>query len=85
MSLVTNEAVTVEPPRGDDPLIQGASPEELEKILKQGRANHEEVIHEGRLAAVHFQVSASCRKVTLADGCQNLVTQLLDDLFHIRP
>lgn len=67
MSLVTNEAVTAEPPRGDDPLIQAASPEDLEKILKQGMANHEEVLHEGRLAAVDFQVSAPYKQVTLAN------------------
>lgn len=57
MSLVTNSAVLSPPPRGDDALIQGKSREELDRVLKEGMANHEEVIHEGKLAAVDFQVS----------------------------
>lgn len=55
MSLVTNSAVLSPPPRGDDALIQGKSREELDRVLKEGMANHEEVIHEGKLAAVDFQ------------------------------
>ena len=57
MSLVTNVSVMGPPPRGDDPLIQAATPAELDRILKQGMANHEEVIHEGQIAAIDFQVS----------------------------
>ena len=56
MSLVTNSAVLAPTPRGDDALIQSASREELDRILTEGMANHEEVVHEGKLAAVDFQV-----------------------------
>ena len=55
MSLVTNNAVLEMGPRGDDPLIQSASPEELKRMIEQGRANHEEVLEEGRLAALDMQ------------------------------
>lgn len=55
LSLVTNNAVLEPGPRGDDPLIQGASTRELRQIIEQGRANHEEVLEEGRLAALDMQ------------------------------
>lgn len=57
LSLVTNNSVLSEVPRGDDPLIQNASKEELDTIISAGKANHEEVLEAGRLAAVDFQVS----------------------------
>jgi len=55
LSLVTNNTVLEMGPRGDDPLIQSASPKELKQIIEQGRANHEEVLEEGRLAALDMQ------------------------------
>lgn len=59
LSLVTNNAVLEAGPRGNDPLIQGASRDELHWIMNEGKANHEEVLEEGRDAASDFQVRPS--------------------------
>ena len=56
LSLVTNNAVLEPGPRGDDPLLENATAQQLKDIDDKGKANHEEVIEEGRLAAVDFQV-----------------------------
>lgn len=56
MSLVTNCSVLSPPPRGDNALIENATPEDLRRILEEGKADHEEVLREGRLAAFDFQV-----------------------------
>lgn len=56
MSLVTNNAVLEAGPRGDDPLLENATAELLKHIDDKGKANHQEVLQEGRLAAVDFQV-----------------------------
>lgn len=55
LSLVTNNAVLNEGHRGDDPLIRNASKEELKQMIQQGRANHEEVLEESKLAALDMQ------------------------------
>jgi purine-nucleoside phosphorylase len=55
MSLVTNNAVLETGPQGNDPLLQNASSAELKQIIEKGRANHEEVLEEGRLAALDMQ------------------------------
>ena len=57
LSLVTNSAVLTPAPRGDDHLIQTQDRSALDTILKEGKANHEEVLEAGRLAAVDMQVS----------------------------
>ena len=57
MSLVTNNAVLEAGPRGDDPLLESATSKQLKDINDMGKANHEEVLEEGRLAALDFQVS----------------------------
>lgn len=57
ISLVTNNAVLDAGPRGDDALIESADREELDRIIAEGRANHEEVLEEGRQAALDFEVS----------------------------
>lgn len=56
MSLVTNKAVLEAGPRGDDPLLENATPQQLKNIDDKGKASHQEVLEEGRLAAVDFQV-----------------------------
>lgn len=56
-SLVTNKAVLEPGVRGDDPQVQGMSKVELQEFLGKGRANHEEVLEAGRLAAEDMQVS----------------------------
>jgi purine-nucleoside phosphorylase len=48
LSLVTNQVVLGQVPKGNDPLLQKATPEELKDILEQGKANHEEVLEAGR-------------------------------------
>lgn len=50
-SLVTNKAVLEGSVRGDDEAIQGMGREELSEFLSRGRADHEEVLEEGRKAA----------------------------------
>lgn len=55
-SLVTNKAVLTPVPRGDDRLLQSTSGD-VNDILKEGKANHEEVLEAGRLAAEDMQVS----------------------------
>ncbi|KAL4747643.1 hypothetical protein BDW72DRAFT_8874 [Aspergillus terricola var. indicus] len=54
-SLVTNNAVLSPVPRGDDHLIQGRDVKELDAILQEGKANHEEVLEAGRDAAQDMQ------------------------------
>lgn len=56
-SLVTNSAVLSPAPRGDDHLLQRTAANELDDILQEGKANHEEVLEEGRHAAIDMQVS----------------------------
>jgi purine-nucleoside phosphorylase len=56
LSLVTNKAVLTPVPRGDDHLLQNSSPEDLNMILQDGKASHEEVLEAGNLAAVDVQV-----------------------------
>jgi purine-nucleoside phosphorylase len=60
MSLVTNNAVLEPGPRGDNPLLENATAEQLKSIDDKGKANHQEVLEEGRLAALDFQV---CRRL----------------------
>ncbi|KAL2830628.1 nucleoside phosphorylase domain-containing protein [Aspergillus pseudoustus] len=55
LSLVTNNAVLSPVPRGDDHLIQDRDVKELDAILQEGKANHEEVLEAGRLAAEDMQ------------------------------
>lgn len=59
LSLVTNNAVLTPVPRGDDRLLQESSQNQLDTILGEGKANHEEVLEAGRLAAVDMQVSST--------------------------
>jgi purine-nucleoside phosphorylase len=60
LSLVTNNAVLDAGPRGDDPLLEGATADDLRKIIEKGRANHDEVVKEGHQAALDFQVNGPC-------------------------
>jgi purine-nucleoside phosphorylase len=60
LSLVTNNAVLDPGPRGDDPLLEGATVNAMRMIVEKGRANHEEVVEEGRLAALDLQVKTTC-------------------------
>ncbi|OAX79261.1 purine nucleoside phosphorylase I, inosine and guanosine-specific [Emergomyces africanus] len=57
LSLVTNKAVLAPVPRGDDRLLQNSTVEELNTIVEEGKATHEEVLEAGRLAAIDMQVS----------------------------
>lgn len=54
-SLVTNKAVLSPVPRGDDHLLQAKDVKELDSILQEGKANHEEVLEAGRTAAIDMQ------------------------------
>jgi purine-nucleoside phosphorylase len=65
-SLVTNKAILEAGPRGDAAEIQEMSEEELTEYLSKGRANHEEVLEAGRVAA---------------EDMQALVKQILEDLY----
>jgi purine-nucleoside phosphorylase len=63
-SLVTNKAVLDAGPRGDDVAIQDMSEKEVDEFLSKGRANHEEVLEAGRLAAEDMQVSHSSLQIS---------------------
>ncbi|KAL7267848.1 Purine nucleoside phosphorylase [Rhizina undulata] len=65
MSLVTNCAVLDPGPRGDSILIESVESEDLNKVLELGKANHEEVLETGKLAATDMQA---------------LVKQVIDDI-----
>lgn len=54
-SLVTNTSVLDPVPRGDDPAIADMSQAEMTEYLARGRANHDEVLEAGRLAAIDMQ------------------------------
>lgn len=55
-SLVTNNCVLAPVPRGDDHLLQNSTTDELNVIVEEGKANHEEVLETGREAAADMQV-----------------------------
>jgi len=71
VSLVTNKAVLEAGPRGDDPLLERATTQELKEIDNKGKANHEEVLEEGRLAALDFQV---CHRLDSSADMRALLT-----------
>ncbi|KAL1960015.1 hypothetical protein VTO42DRAFT_683 [Malbranchea cinnamomea] len=71
LSLVTNNCVLSPVPRGDDHLIQNATAEELNTILEEGKANHEEVLEAGRLAAQDMQKLVAETIVTTFGKSQN--------------
>ena len=60
LSLVTNNAVLDAGPRGDDPLLEGATADDLRMIIEKGRASHEDVLEAGYLAALDLQVNGHC-------------------------
>ncbi|KAH2313940.1 hypothetical protein LV164_007324 [Aspergillus fumigatus] len=64
-SLVTNKAVLSPVPRGDDHLLQAKDVKELDSILQEGKANHEEVLEAGRTAAIDMQVSSALRSLSV--------------------
>ncbi|EFR03319.1 purine nucleoside phosphorylase [Nannizzia gypsea CBS 118893] len=66
LSLVTNNCVLSPVPRGDDHLLQKSTTEELNTIIDEGKANHEEVLEAGRQAA---------------SDMQKLVSQAVEDMF----
>ncbi|PYH77765.1 purine nucleoside phosphorylase I, inosine and guanosine-specific [Aspergillus uvarum CBS 121591] len=55
LSLVTNKVVLEPVPRGDDNLLTGKRAEELDAIMQEGKANHQEVLDAGRSAAIDMQ------------------------------
>ncbi|KAI5306133.1 hypothetical protein KEM56_002113 [Ascosphaera pollenicola] len=55
LSLVTNMCVSAPPTRGDEPRIQKMDRKELEDMLNEGKADHEEVIEAGKEAAGDMQ------------------------------
>ncbi|BCR89075.1 purine-nucleoside phosphorylase [Aspergillus chevalieri] len=55
LSLVTNKAVLSPVPRGDDHLLERKEAEELDAILREGKASHEEVLEAARFAALDMQ------------------------------
>ncbi|RAO72046.1 uncharacterized protein BHQ10_008058 [Talaromyces amestolkiae] len=69
-SLVTNNAVLAPVPRGDDHLLQSTSTGELDSIIKEGKADHQEVLETGRHAA---------------QDMQRLVVQVITDVFEKSP
>ena len=56
LSLVTNNAVLEPGPAGYDASIQNLSKEALREAIDSGKANHEEVLQAGKVAAKDIQV-----------------------------
>lgn len=56
ISLVTNRAVLDPGPRGDDMRLEVVKGEQLNEMIGQGKANHQEVIEAGQQAAKDMQV-----------------------------
>jgi purine-nucleoside phosphorylase len=56
MSLVTNAVVMDPGPRGDAILLAESNQTELSDMLKEGKANHEEVLEASRNAAQEIKV-----------------------------
>lgn len=54
-SLVTNKSVLEATVRADDPEVASLSPEALEQYMSRGKANHEEVLEAGKVAAKDMQ------------------------------
>ncbi|KAJ5545356.1 hypothetical protein N7535_006255 [Penicillium sp. DV-2018c] len=54
-SLVTNQAVLSPVPRGDEDVLQDKAAGELNAMLEEGKATHEEVLEAGRAAAMDMQ------------------------------
>jgi len=73
MSLVTNNAVLDAGPHGDDPSLEGLTRSQLLRSSEKGKANHEEVLEAGRMAALDMQ-----RLVRLI--VQKLSEQWLNDM-----
>jgi len=56
LSLVTNKSVLDPVPRGDNAALSDISDQDMPEIMASGKANHEEVLSEGRLAAKDMEV-----------------------------
>lgn len=67
-SLVTNKAVIDAVPRGDDEGLRIMNKTELTDFLAKGKANHEEVLMAGKVAAVHMQVRRITTPGNFADS-----------------
>lgn len=68
LSLVTNNAVMAPVPRGDENLLQSKAAGELNAILEDGKAGHEEVLEAGRNAALDMQVCRLARDAHALDA-----------------
>ena len=83
LSLVTNKAVLDPGPRGDSETIQKKDEEDLECVIQEGKANHEEVIAVGRQASVEMQVNdpITCLHLTHAyNQTQGLIRSIIDEM-----
>lgn len=56
-SLVTNLSVLEPAPRGDDILVDASDRSELSKVMRKGKADHEDVIAVGKAATEFMEVS----------------------------
>jgi hypothetical protein len=85
LSLVTNKAVLAPVPRGDDHLLQHSTLDELNTIVEEGRANHQEVLKEGHHAATDMEVCQASRFPALGiisdPRTQKLVGKILEDIY----
>ncbi len=79
-SLVTNNAVLAPVPRGDEQLLQGKDAGELNAIIEEGKAGHEEVLEAGRNAALDMQVRGLVpirNSEIKTDNCRNWCCKVL--------
>jgi purine-nucleoside phosphorylase len=85
LSLVTNKAVLAPVPRGDDHLLQHSTVNELNTIVEEGKANHQEVLAEGHHAATDMEVCQTSpfpEPGMISDPrTQKLVGKILEDIY----
>jgi len=56
MSLITNKSLMVPALRGDDPLLEHLSNEQLKQLMDRDKINHDEVIEVGSASAEKLKV-----------------------------
>jgi purine-nucleoside phosphorylase len=79
-SLVTNNAVLAPVPHGDEQLLQRKDAGELNAIIEEGKAGHEEVLEAGRNAALDMQVRGLVPirdSEVKTDNCRNWCCKVL--------
>jgi len=65
-------------PRGDAILLAESNEAELSKMLKEGKADHEDVLEASRNAAQEIKVCSLPRAWSLLTRIQNLIVKIVE-------